>query len=269
MKNSKLVVGVLILVVIALAACSSVEKDWQDARQVNSLEAFNEFLQNHGDGPFADSARTVIEILMWQEAQTQNAVNGYESFIEAYESGPYTEQAVAALRVLEDREWEKVLGDNSIESFETYLNVFPEGQYVGLARGGIDGLRFMARLRDQITTATLLEPVPCEIVKADVGKDRIVFIFEGPTDMGEYIVGEGLRVQMGMDLSPLLIRNPVRLVPGAKGRLHAAHNEIGKWTTYSQKVTMNVLNGFIQAKPPSGGPYPQWLPIAIEITEDP
>ena len=83
---------------IALAACSRQQSDWQKTREANTPEAFEQFLKK-------------------------------------YPSGEFTAQAQSQLKQLDDqRDWQKARDADTPEAYQAYLSQYPEGQSAAEAR---------------------------------------------------------------------------------------------------------------------------------------
>jgi hypothetical protein len=93
-----LILFVLTAILSTTVGCSSVENDWQSAKQTNTSEVYKDFLEKHMDSPFADSAKIAIENLIWQRVQKENTIEGYIiGYVKAYPDGRYVESAREAI----------------------------------------------------------------------------------------------------------------------------------------------------------------------------
>jgi hypothetical protein len=64
-------VSLILSVLLLASACSNSKKDWQETETLNTVEAYEAFLQKHPSGSFADSARQGIEKLEWLQADLE------------------------------------------------------------------------------------------------------------------------------------------------------------------------------------------------------
>jgi len=102
MKRKSYFSALLVLFILILTTgCSDPKKDWQEAEKLDTIEAYESFLQKHSAGQFADSARQRIEELEWQNATNLGTVEGYETFLEKYPQGELSEKAKLNRDILE------------------------------------------------------------------------------------------------------------------------------------------------------------------------
>ena len=93
-----IIVASWILAVFATAACSRQESGWENARRVDSIAAYQEYLQNFPAGSHAAEARA--ELLQLREAEA----------------------------------WARAERLRTPEAWQRYLGDWPEGRHAGLAR---------------------------------------------------------------------------------------------------------------------------------------
>lgn len=62
----------------------------------------------------------------WEDARQADTYEAYQEYIEVNPEGEHVEEA---RNLLEQRYWESIQNDTSTTSFQTYLNRFPNGQF--------------------------------------------------------------------------------------------------------------------------------------------
>ena len=100
MMKHKRTIGVIVILAAVLSSCTTIERDWQKATQLNSLEIYNRFLRKHPQSEFANAAQTRIAELEqsdWRKTTDLNTVKDYKVFLRKYPNGKFT--ALAEVRI--------------------------------------------------------------------------------------------------------------------------------------------------------------------------
>ena len=176
---------------VLLLACDNGQEAWSVAKAAGTGGAFEEFLEQYGSSPFADSARNAIEALDWGAAASQNDVPGYNGFLAQHPSGSLADSARAlieridwriaevedtpesyerflaqyndsqfaedARQQLEDLVWRGTEAHNTIAAYEEYLTTFPNGRHAADAASIIERTRAVESYALQIVRAETFE----------------------------------------------------------------------------------------------------------------
>lgn len=137
---------------VALSDEDRVRVAYEDALDLNSVDAYNAFLGAYSEGYYSDLARERIAALALARQQ------------EELESAP-----------LEDLYWITIRGSASAEDFETYLRRYPDGLYADLASARVDALNRSGEIVDLLADG---EPATDEMTlrrKARIQLDQIPF----------------------------------------------------------------------------------------------
>ena len=204
----------------------------------------------------------------WEAAQQENTITAYQSFMENYPDGKYFKQAKAILDSMRaELVWPEVKTENSVEALQNFVDSFPNTIYTEEAHQLLAEAQWQADLTSDIRGAKLADPLKCTVVAVDENEDLLTINFTGPVDLGSMLVSEKTKIQMEMTLSPLRIKNPELLEPGAEAILWAAYDpgdeipDVG-----AQVLSLFALKGLMENK----SPYKKhliWVPIAIEVIE--
>ena len=62
---------ILLLLIFILIGCKNIEKDWEKANSINTIEGYNGFLKNHSDSVYTKLARNAIDSLQWMDMPTK------------------------------------------------------------------------------------------------------------------------------------------------------------------------------------------------------
>lgn len=130
-----------VLVVLTLMGCATTKKDWHEANQQGTIEAYHRFLVKHPKAEQAGEANRLIGELMkkkvWDDTVAANSVSGYEKFLK---SNPNSKYAANAGRRLDELRFAQAKakdtkGDyDAYNAYEAYLKQHPDGSGAGFAR---------------------------------------------------------------------------------------------------------------------------------------
>jgi len=115
------------LALLILGACSTDKKNWLEAKQLNSILAYEDFITNNPESDFIDSATYFIEVLSFQECQVENSDSAYNAFIKQFSSSEFIDSVYV---LLEKLEFEKTLESNSILSYISFIEEYPESRFL-------------------------------------------------------------------------------------------------------------------------------------------
>lgn len=93
-----LTVSLVILNAWVGAGCASARRDWEAARRVDEIQAYDWFLDHHPKAEQAPEARHRRELLRrdqpaWEQATREGTVDAYERFAAQHRDSPYAERA--------------------------------------------------------------------------------------------------------------------------------------------------------------------------------
>ncbi len=120
-----------------LIACSSPEKELQQAKAAGTTAALDAFLARHPQGPLADEARTAKEKIELDAAKAVGTEAAFEDFLKRHPQGP---QADAARDAIEGIHFTVAQGLGTFEGYERFLARHPQGKKVAAARQAMDAL---------------------------------------------------------------------------------------------------------------------------------
>ena len=87
----------LFLIVLCAAVGCSVKPDYQEARALDTIEAYEAFLAEHPDNEeYSPKARKHLERLSFEEARSLDTFEGYRQFLKKYPYGRYAAKAQQA-----------------------------------------------------------------------------------------------------------------------------------------------------------------------------
>lgn len=94
MKNQKMIAIMFFITMLFLFyGCDKSKSDWERTEQLNTIEAYEEFLSMHPQSKFADNARQKVEKLVWDKTLKENTIEAYQKFISKYPQSTFAENA--------------------------------------------------------------------------------------------------------------------------------------------------------------------------------
>lgn len=129
------------------AACSDPQGDFESARQADTRQAYDAFLEEYPQGEYADRARARIEQMerdaAWETAQREGTAEAFGAFLNQYPDGAHSEEAMQRRTELErEAEWERLSAqeDVPIESLSEFAATYPDSTEAAQARSMIAAL---------------------------------------------------------------------------------------------------------------------------------
>jgi tetratricopeptide (TPR) repeat protein len=113
--------------------------DWQNATQLNTFEAYEEFLLRHPQGEFTKLAIQNIENLEWGKAEMLNTIFAYQEFLKRHRQGEFANEAKTRI---EELEWEVIKENESIETYEEFLRKYPNSKFRQQASKNLEELEW-------------------------------------------------------------------------------------------------------------------------------
>ena len=131
---------------LAIAACSSANKDWESASAENTLFGYQTFLDRHPSDQHAEEARISMAALQddsdWIRAQNGNSLGSYQQYLQAEPNGTYAHSARDQIAGLERASaWKTARSAESATALQGLLQKYPQGTEADQARQKLAGLQ--------------------------------------------------------------------------------------------------------------------------------
>lgn len=130
-----------------LAACGNPQQDWEDARLIDTRQAYSDFLEAYPQGDYAERARTRIAELeretAWRGAEQTANAEAYSAFLNQYPDGAHSREARERLSDLErEAAWDRLGFEENItlESLREFVMTWPVSTEADQARAMIASL---------------------------------------------------------------------------------------------------------------------------------
>jgi len=118
-------------------SCNKEQKDFEKAKQANTIESLKEYATNYPDGKYIDNAKELIDSMIWQAVLNKDSLKNYEKFIEEHPKSKFIESAKSKFDKLL---WEDVLSTNTISDYETFIEEYPDNKFIDSAKIMIEKL---------------------------------------------------------------------------------------------------------------------------------
>jgi len=148
MKTTKIASTVILLCVpVLIYACATAKSQYEDARKIGTISAYQEFLIQYPSGEYAERAQNSIEALNFEKAQAVNSVDAYESFMLSSKSDLFKTYAIQRIQKIYKDEYLKAKAIDSIEAYSDYITRYPKSDYLPKSLERIDYLEWIATLK--------------------------------------------------------------------------------------------------------------------------
>lgn len=150
----KRVFGMSIIgLVLLVFGCAS--NSWLEAKKVNTIAGYREFLEQYSDSEWASDARERIDLLEWEAAEATNSVDAYEEYLRKY---PNSHWSYYAKQNLIELRWGAAVSENSIASYENFISKHPNHSFAEFAKARVATLR--EQLMEEKLIAATREGIP-------------------------------------------------------------------------------------------------------------
>jgi hypothetical protein len=126
----------LALLMVLASGCDRQQAAWQEARDADTITAYEAYVQEYGDSLQASEAEQRIRVLraaeLWKQTRQAEAVEPYQRFLEQFPDSQEADQARARLAEIErQNEWEALRTSTDIDALRSFAGRYgdyPVGQ---------------------------------------------------------------------------------------------------------------------------------------------
>ena len=130
MRTRNILFFILIMsVLIFLYACATAESRYKEARSIDTIAAYQEFLKSYPEGEFADTAKTRIEYKNFEKAKSVNTVSAYAQFMDSSDSELFKNYATQQIQKIFEEGYIKAKEINTLEAYQAYSKKYPGSIY--------------------------------------------------------------------------------------------------------------------------------------------
>jgi len=112
---------------------------YQHYRDLNTLEGYHEFLENHPKNIFRARARDELDLLEFKPYEKKDTVEGYLEFKMLYPGNPYIDKANWHIEQVEIKRYD---GLDTTEGYREFLHKYPRSIFADSARERLQELAF-------------------------------------------------------------------------------------------------------------------------------
>lgn len=135
---------VYLLVVFLIVGCATTKRDWENTQNLNTVNAYQEFLSAHPKSSYTVEAETRIENIYWEKAVQLNTINAYKNYLDSYPNGAHninaTQNIEKLTQAIEEQDWIKAQRNNSFEDYNNFLHEHPESTHKLQAKERVDAI---------------------------------------------------------------------------------------------------------------------------------
>jgi hypothetical protein len=148
MKTRKITLSIILLfVLVLLFACATSKSQYDEARKINTISAYQEFLSKNPSGEYTTLAQARIEGLNFEKAKTINSVSAYQSFINLSNSDLFKNYAEQRIQMIYRDDYLKAKEIDTVEAYDNYMTSYRESNYLNDCRVRIEYLEWSRAIK--------------------------------------------------------------------------------------------------------------------------
>ena len=181
--------------------------DWNTAKRLDNINAYQEYMTKHSDGRFVWSAEQVIkELELWDKAKTSDKYEDYCAYYKEFPDGRFVQEAIKKMKEEEEPLWKEISGrevwpslrnglpNPELAAYEAFVTKYPSGYYASEAQNKITELRLAPYLKDAPTLSSIQavgvysHPGYSLVCFGNVDKSKTITVsITGPTGFSKHI----------------------------------------------------------------------------------
>ncbi|HET7369222.1 MAG TPA: SPOR domain-containing protein [Gammaproteobacteria bacterium] len=131
---------------LILSGCSSQQGDWQQAQQQNTVQAYQQYIQQYPQGDHVAAARQQIAHIQqqkemqqaradWQRVQQANTPQAYQQFLQQHPDSQYAANAKQQIQQMQAaQDWMQVQQSNNPQALQVFIAQYPNSPQADQAR---------------------------------------------------------------------------------------------------------------------------------------
>lgn len=125
-----------------MIGCATVQKDWDAAKSVDTIAAYELFLQKHPNAEQANDANAKLEALRFEHAKASDSIFAYESYLKHHPDGSGAMEVQIRLRELR---YADVRQRKTVAAFESFFARYSEGEDVDTLRAELPAIQALEK----------------------------------------------------------------------------------------------------------------------------
>ena len=141
MENFKILCyyAVIACLPIFFTSCDSTERDWTNAKTLNSIMGYQKFIKKHPTGENTENAKIAVDSLKCIGILKTNNVDSLELFIKNHASSKYL---IKYSSILDTIDWHIAIYSKDITKYRRYILKYPESNKIQQAKDSIWNIRW-------------------------------------------------------------------------------------------------------------------------------
>jgi outer membrane protein assembly factor BamD (BamD/ComL family) len=179
--KARSVFAVLVALPLILTGCAG--PAFKQAKALNTVTAYDKFLQEYPQSQYAEEARQTKEQLFCEEVNVRNTVEGYNSYLDRHPKGTCSAEV---LKKLEPLLWKDAEQKSTISSYDGYLKKYQNGIYVAEAKEKRERL-FCDKVKQENTGdgySSYIDQYPDGICAAEVKQKLELIVWKSAEQKG-------------------------------------------------------------------------------------
>lgn len=189
----------LILGLALLASCVNPEEAFREAESIDTIEAYESFLDRFPNTPLSAKARARAAAIAYRNASAENSEEAYEEFVRSY---PDSEQAQLARDLAETVAYDALIENFSEEAVERFMAKYPDSERAllrQLDRAVVKNVRMVVGIGDCIEVDLDGEPVLFSMDHALAEKTGTIIVRDDRRYRVGRLRGKEVRILYEMD----------------------------------------------------------------------
>ena len=127
----------LCVITILISSCSNPEKDFQSAKEKNTIAAFQEFINKHPKSEFTATAKENVHFLAFEEAKQSGSMQKWQEYLKSYPQSTYCD---SVLMIVDSLQFYKFSYKSNVDSLKAFQQRFTQSNYNSLIEFYVDSL---------------------------------------------------------------------------------------------------------------------------------
>jgi outer membrane protein assembly factor BamD (BamD/ComL family) len=146
---------------LMLSGCSSQEGDWQQAQQQNTVQAYQQYIQQYPQSDHVAAARQQIAHIQqqkemqqaradWQRAQQANTPQAYQQFLQQHPDSQFAANAKQQVQQMQAaQDWMRVQQSNNPQALQAFIAQYPNSPQAAQARQELTRIQQVQQQKQQ------------------------------------------------------------------------------------------------------------------------
>jgi len=119
------------IVIFLFISCASQKTMYNKAKEINTIKAYQEFLQKYPQGDFSEKVRMILANMEFQLARQTNTIEAFEAYLTKYTDSEHSKEAN---NILTQLEFNQAIEINTPIAYKTFVEKYPKSEYVSAAK---------------------------------------------------------------------------------------------------------------------------------------